>query len=59
MENCSFDSQVACDVPSDGRLFMNVCIPKTELATDSSGSPYVLYSIQVKIISAKLTYRSN
>lgn len=46
LDNGSFDSQVACDVPSDGRLFMNVCIPKTELSTDSNGCPYVLYSIQ-------------
>ncbi|KAL0274583.1 UNVERIFIED_CONTAM: hypothetical protein PYX00_002682 [Menopon gallinae] len=42
----SFDSQVAPDMPTDGRPFINVCIPKTELITDGCGSPYILYSIQ-------------
>ena len=47
MEGDSFDSQTtACDIPTDGRLFINISIPKAELVTDYK-SPHVVYTVQV------------
>lgn len=41
----SIDSQMACDIPSDGRPFVNISIPATEIREHSNTS-YVLYTIQ-------------
>lgn len=41
----SFDSQMACDIPNDGRPFVNISIPSTEIREHSNNS-YVLYTIQ-------------
>lgn len=37
----------AAEIPLDGRVFLSVSVPSTEVHTEPGGSQYTLYTIQV------------
>ena len=37
----------AAEIPLDGRVFLSVCVPSTEVHTEPGGTQYTLYTIQV------------
>lgn len=41
----------AAEIPLDGRVFLSVCVPSTEVHTEPGGTQYTLYMIQVGLVS--------
>lgn len=41
----------AAEVPLDGRVFLSVSVPVTEVHTELGGTQYTLYTIQVSLLS--------
>lgn len=39
----------AAEIPLDGRVFLSVCVPSTEVHTEPGGTQYTLYMIQVRL----------
>uniref|UniRef100_A0A0P4WIV1 PX domain-containing protein n=1 Tax=Scylla olivacea TaxID=85551 RepID=A0A0P4WIV1_SCYOL len=40
----------AAEIPLDGRVFLSVCVPSTEVHTEPGGTQYTLYTIQYDAI---------
>ncbi|KAG0718419.1 Sorting nexin-19 [Chionoecetes opilio] len=40
----------AAEIPLDGRVFLSVCVPSTEVHTEAGGTQYTLYTIQYDAI---------